>query len=241
MAFHSLSELSSNHAIHFKEYANEAARLADTGLTSNDVKKIVLQTDDNSYWSLVDVTPTWIAVGGDSSPLTTKGDMFTYDTDNQRLAIGADGKVLKSLASEATGLVWGDLTTSDVAEGTNEYYTEAKADARVTVGINALIDGAPATLDTLNEIAASIADDADFASTVSAHTGGTGADHTYIDQSVTTTASPSFSDVEIDAAEAFYLGDKTTDGSWRIIRNGTNLEMQRRESSVWVQKTIITS
>lgn len=51
-------------------------------------------------------------------------------------------------------------TTSDVAEGTNLYYTDARADARAQLKIDALVDGAPGTLDTLNEIAAAINDDA---------------------------------------------------------------------------------
>lgn len=40
--------------------------------------------------------------------LTTKGDLWTFSTVNARLAVGSDGQVLKALASEATGLVWGD-------------------------------------------------------------------------------------------------------------------------------------
>ena len=58
------------------------------------------------------------------------------------------------------------LTTSDVSEGTNLYYTDARADARAQLKIDALIDGAPAALDTLNEIAAAINDDADVYNTL---------------------------------------------------------------------------
>ena len=47
----------------------------------------------------------WAVV--DASPLTTKGDVYTYDTGNQRLAVGADGLVLKADSSTATGLAWG--------------------------------------------------------------------------------------------------------------------------------------
>jgi hypothetical protein len=53
-------------------------------------------------------------------------------------------------------------TTTDLTEGTNLYYTDARADARVAL----LVDSAPATLDTLNELAAALGDDPNFATTV---------------------------------------------------------------------------
>ncbi len=43
--------------------------------------------------------------------------------------------------------------------------------------------------------------------------------------------------VQIDEENAFYWGDKDTDGSWRTIRVGDNLENQRRESGTWVYKS----
>ena len=52
-------------------------------------------------------------------------------------------------------------TTTDLTEGTNLYYTDARADARVAL----LVDSAPGTLDTLNELAAALGDDPNFATT----------------------------------------------------------------------------
>lgn len=43
---------------------------------------------------------------GSSSPLTTKGDLYTYDTGNQRLAVGTNGQVLSANSAQATGLEW---------------------------------------------------------------------------------------------------------------------------------------
>jgi hypothetical protein len=48
-------------------------------------------------------------------------------------------------------------------------------------------------------------------------------------------------DIEFGAADNFYLGDPTTDGSWRFVRSGNNLVFQRRESSSWVTKSTITA
>ena len=53
-------------------------------------------------------------------------------------------------------------TTSDLSEGTNLYYTDARADARAAL----LVDSAPSTLNTLNELAAALGDDPNFATTV---------------------------------------------------------------------------
>jgi hypothetical protein len=53
-------------------------------------------------------------------------------------------------------------STSDLSEGTNLYYTDARADARAAL----LVDSAPSTLNTLNELAAALGDDPNFATTV---------------------------------------------------------------------------
>jgi hypothetical protein len=47
----------------------------------------------------------WVAVGG-GSPLTTKGDLYTFSTTDARLAVGANDTVLTADSSEATGLKW---------------------------------------------------------------------------------------------------------------------------------------
>jgi hypothetical protein len=49
-------------------------------------------------------------------------------------------------------------------------------------------------------------------------------------------------DVEITTiAAGFYFGDRATDGSWRIIRSGNNLVVERRESGNYVTKQIISA
>jgi len=58
-------------------------------------------------------------------------------------------------------------STSDLSEGTNLYYTDARADARVAL----IVDSSPSTLNTLNELAAALGDDPNFATTTATSIG----------------------------------------------------------------------
>lgn len=43
-----------------------------------------------------------------ASPLTTKGDLFTFDTANARLPVGSNGQTLVADSAAGTGLKWGN-------------------------------------------------------------------------------------------------------------------------------------
>lgn len=51
-------------------------------------------------------TVTIAVSAGGTSPLTTKGDLYTFDTANQRLAVGSNGTGLYADSDQATGIRW---------------------------------------------------------------------------------------------------------------------------------------
>lgn len=89
-----------------------------------------------------------------------------------KIKLIADGVIdVNNLAAGHT------ITTDNIGEGSNLYYTDARVSSYLTTNSYAtesfvstavanLVDAAPTTLDTLNELAAALGDDPNFATTV---------------------------------------------------------------------------
>jgi len=120
-----------------------------------------------------------------ATPNLNDGNIFIGNSSNIPTTASFDTTFGTSLATR---------TTTDLTEGDNEYYTSAKVDARISnaikdednMGSNSathvpsqqsvkayvdaevagLVDSSPAALDTLNELAAALGDDASFSTTV---------------------------------------------------------------------------
>ena len=126
-------------------------------------------------------------IGSLSSSDLSEGTNLYYTDARARAAISATGSLSynsttgvmsftmpaqnTSNITEGTNLYYTDARadariaaadTGDLSEGTNLYYTDARADARVAL----IVDSAPGTLNTLNELAAALGDDANFSTTV---------------------------------------------------------------------------
>ena len=91
-----------------------------------------------SKTSGTDMAFTWVTPT-DQTPLTTKGDLFTFTTVDARLPVGTTGQILSADPAAATGLAWitndiGDITSVGVTSpitggGTSGAVTIAIQDA----------------------------------------------------------------------------------------------------------------
>lgn len=88
--------------------------------------------------------------GGTSSPLTTKGDIWVYDTGDVRLPIGTDGYVLTADSTQTKGMKWAAVTSGTASPLTTkgDVWVYSTTDARLSVGTNGQVltaDSAQAT------------------------------------------------------------------------------------------------
>ena len=96
-----------------------------TGITSSDVTTALGYTPVTNARTLTingttyDLTAdrTW-TISTSSSPLTTKGDLYTFSTVDTRLPIGLDTQVLMADSSQPTGIKW----VSQIAPTPTGYY-----------------------------------------------------------------------------------------------------------------------
>ena len=129
---------------------------------------------------------------GSGNIIVAPGDALIYSGSIWEKIPSED--LVQSVAGK-TGIV--TLDTDDVSEGTNEYYTEAKVSANVSVAANTV------------------------------HKTSNGADHSFIDQSVTIDSSPAFKTVKINTdaiIEAYVAGQISYDPNSLVHLLDTGIE-----------------
>lgn len=82
-------------------FASAAARTSAITSPQEGMISYLKDTDVTQYYS----GSAWVSIGG-ASPLTTKGDLYTFSTTNARLGVGTNGQILTADSAEATGLKW---------------------------------------------------------------------------------------------------------------------------------------
>ena len=112
------------------------------------------------------------AVNGRMSQITANKLDTTLDLSTKTLTLPQESVTAHQSALSLTKSQISDLsdlsTNSDnLTEGsTNLFFTDARADARAQIKIDAIVGSAPGTLDTLQELGAALGDDPNFATTL---------------------------------------------------------------------------
>ena len=128
---------------------------------------------------------TSVTTAAISGSLTFTGDVTGSGTTGTSTALtlaasGVTAGTYTKVTVDSKGrvTVGASATTSDISEGTNLYYTDARVlsylsantyatQSYVNTQVSNLVASAPATLDTLNELAAALGNDPSFATTIS--------------------------------------------------------------------------
>ncbi|MFN4140229.1 hypothetical protein [Aestuariivirga sp.] len=131
-----------------------------SGAGAGDMSKLVYDTTDNGKVDVAEVAEAvpWTGVTGKPSTFTpaTHGHATS---DIAGLDVALDAK-----APLASPVLTGVPTAPTASAGANS--TQIATTAFVAAAISGVINGAPGALDTLNELAAALGNDGDFATTI---------------------------------------------------------------------------
>lgn len=127
--------------------------LSNVDNTADSVKNVLSATK----WT----TGRVLALGGDA-------------TGSVSIDGSSDVTLTVNVVDDSHNHTFGNLTgkpTTVAGYGITDVYTKAQTDSNISTAVAGLVNGSPAALDTLNELAAALGNDANFATTVSTSIG----------------------------------------------------------------------
>lgn len=126
--------------------------LADPILAAGELG---IETDTGSF-KIGDGVNTWLILDYFETSTAIQGTIDDYVPLSQK------GAALGVAELDANGFVPASQLDIDLSN----YYTSTEVDTEISTAISALVDSAPGVLDTLDELAAAIGDDANFITTI---------------------------------------------------------------------------
>lgn len=126
-------------AIH-KATASEIHGLTNKA-TPVGADEVVIE-DSADSWNKKKVAISTLPTGS-ASPLTTKGDIYTYTTVNARLGVGTNGQALTADSSTPTGLKWADVAGGSGGGAYNEDKFSTTGSETPGATVNLVLDNAP--------------------------------------------------------------------------------------------------
>ncbi len=205
---------------------SRAVTAVENAATSENTADKIVQRDGNGAFSAGTVTATQVTVQNagqifeDSNliiesnsgyPILIQGNQnVEISSQNGDIILNADGSVYKGSSTSTNEILTQGRLDQFIGDNTVDGSTGNTVTDRIATAVSNLVDGAPALLDTLNELAAAINDDESFSSTIATQisgkqntlTAGTNIDITADTISVTGLSSTDISDFSTAALSA---------------------------------------